>query len=79
MAQQDGVESYQRRVIVEFDELNKKIIKLTAYLFSPEPVLPDLESEREKSILHDQLEVMKQYSQILSIRIARFQENKIRS
>jgi len=66
------MEEYQKRVVVELDELNRKIVKLTTYLFGEDPAMPTMDDLREKSIMYNQLEKMQEYSQILQVRIANF-------
>lgn len=64
------MEAYQRRVVDEKTELDAKHSKLVAFIES-NPAFASLPSE-DQQLLCGQAQVMKEYSQILANRIARF-------
>lgn len=57
---------YQRRVVQERGQLNDKIIKLSAFLYSDSNIVEGMD------LMRDQLRCMLDYSDILSKRIAQF-------
>jgi len=61
------MEEYQKRVIIEADELDDKITKLATFLAFPNDVQPP-----ELNRLEHQLAAMKLYSYILHNRIKHF-------
>jgi len=61
---------YQLRVLNEKTELDKKVIALDVFIGN-DPVFETLSAEEQKR-MKDQLDVMKQYSEILWARISAF-------
>lgn len=62
---------YQQRVVVEKDELDGKIARLTAFLESMQGVTTPHE---EYVLLTQQLDHMQNYSAVLGKRITKFEE-----
>lgn len=62
------MKQYQKRVILEKEELDKKITKLETFLENP----PDTLVVKEKIRMNTQLKLMQAYSDILAQRIAVF-------
>lgn len=62
------MKQYQKRVILEKEELDKKITKLEAFLENP----PETVSVKEKTDMNTQLKLMQGYSDVLTRRISRF-------
>jgi len=60
---------YQKRVIIEKEELDKKIVKLTTFLFSKEAA--GIKRDEAKRMLQ-QTYAMIDYSRILDKRVASF-------
>lgn len=67
------MEKYQYRVIDESRELSEKIEKLNCFIGREDFI--DV-GATDASILERQLDAMKQYSNILQVRIARFKEEE---
>lgn len=65
---------YQQRVVTEKKELDEKIVKLTAFVFSDK--IKAVSTEQEKDLLRRQLKVMVQYSVVLDCRIALFHDGQ---
>lgn len=66
------MEDYQKRVCAESDELDAKIVKLSAYLFKPNVAIAQGDELRNRSVLLSQLTAMLDYSEILHFRISKF-------
>ena len=68
----EELQPHQQRVVDEMNELNEKIKKLTAFVFSVNftKVVKDV-NERQR--MADQLGFMQNYSAILAARIENFQ------
>ena len=62
---------HQQRVIEEKRELDEKIQKLTAFIYS-EKFVSIVSDDDERLLLQQQDEVMRQYSRVLCNRIASF-------
>ena len=65
------MKEYQKRVIEEMKELDKKIIKLVDFLYSDHEIDPD-----EKTRLRSQLSAMKDYLNVLIERIDNFEQDE---
>lgn len=61
------MEDFKKRLVVERDELDDKIAKLEAFIGSPR--FENLD-ERNRKLLVSQCDVMRQYSNILNVRIS---------
>lgn len=64
-----AVDPAKERVEKELEELNEKIVKLSAFLFSKKLIENGL-SHRMKDLLAEQLRHMQDYARILQIRLA---------
>ena len=66
------MQPHEERVVIEKQELDDKLVKLSAFCFDPgSPVFRALPSE-DRYLLEEQYSIMAQYSDILAKRIARF-------
>ena len=66
------MQPHEERVIAEKREIDDKLAKLDAFCYNPgNPSFKTLPPD-DRYLLEKQSEVMKQYSQILGMRIARF-------
>ena len=65
------MEDYQKRVVKEQDELGEKIVKLSRFLHTT-PVEDFPADEENEKLLRIQLDIMQEYSYILSKRIRLF-------
>ncbi len=63
------MQEYQQRVVDEKNELDTKIVALTAFVFSGKILTV---GDQEVNILHAQLSVMASYSRLLADRISYF-------
>lgn len=59
----------KERVEKELEELNEKIVKLTAFLFG-KTILEKGLSHRMRGIMQDQLDIMRRYANLLQERLA---------
>lgn len=66
------MQPHEERVIAEKQELDERLAKLKAFCFDPgSPIFKAL-SPIDRDLLEDQYNSMKDYSEILGKRIARF-------
>lgn len=66
------MQPHEERVITEKQELDEKLSKLKAFCFHPgSPIFKGL-APVDRDLLEDQYNAMKDYSEILGKRIARF-------
>ncbi len=65
------MKKYQKRVIEEKKELEKKVVKLVDFLYSDHEIDPD-----EKTRLREQLSAMKDYLNVLIERIDNFEQDE---
>lgn len=63
------MEPHEQRVVTERDELNQKLVKLTAFVNGQSPIYAGL-PDAEKIRLNRQLTYMTEYSNVLDERIA---------
>lgn len=63
------LKEYQKRVVAERAELDGKIVKLAAYLYSDAGYQLD---DDDRNLMHHQLSAMRDYSRVLTLRIEAF-------
>lgn len=65
------MQPHEERVVIEKRELDDKLAKLKAFCFDRSPVFKGL-APKDRDLLEDQYNSMKDYSEILGKRIDRF-------
>lgn len=68
------MQPHEERVVAEKRELDEKLAKLKAFCFDPGSATFKALPPEDRDLLEDQYTAMKQYSEILSKRIARFKK-----